>query len=116
MPYDPSAQDGKVISLTVRSDARTATGPTVGQANVQQPMTRDALAQALDALLVAQFELCGNDPHPTRASLSEMRFRQARESLDDGIATLKRLMESADLPAPTERPASPRPDEFYAAD
>jgi hypothetical protein len=122
MPYDQSAQDGKVISLAVRSDARIAAGSTGGHATPPQPLTRDGVGEALDALLVAQFELCGNDPHPTRALLSEMRFRQAREALEDGIAILKRLIESADLPAPTDRlPAPPdrpasRPDEVYAAD
>jgi hypothetical protein len=122
MPYDQSAQDGKVISLAVRSDARIVAGSGGARATIPRPPTRDAVAKALDALLVAQFELCGNDPHPTRASLSETRFRQARQALEDGIAILKRLIESADLPAPTSVPAltnqpvPPRPDEIYAAD
>jgi hypothetical protein len=113
MRYDRSANDGKVISLPERADGRIATRPI---APLEQPLPRDALGEALDALLLAQFELCGHDPHPTRASLSEMRFRQARESLDAGIAKLKRLAEGADLPASIDPPAQPHEDDVYAAD
>lgn len=82
-------------------------------------MTAEALRPVLDTLLVAQFELCGLDPHPTRAALSEMRFRQAREALAAGIAMLRSLSTAS-----TEaRPASsslPRRDtelrEVRAAD
>jgi hypothetical protein len=116
MRYDRSANDGKVISLPERADGRIATRPIAPQAALEQPLPRDALGEALDALLLAQFELCGHDPHPTRASLSEMRFRQARESLDAGIAKLKRLAEGADLPASIDPPAQPHEDDVYAAD
>ena len=116
MRYDRSANDGKVISLPERANGRIATRPIARQAAVQQPLPRDVLGEALDALLLAQFELCGHDPHPTRASLSEMRFRQAREALEAGIATVKRMAEGADLPASIEPPAPPRQDDVYAAD
>lgn len=116
MLYDRSANDGKVISLPERADGRTATRPIAQRAAVRQALPRDVLEEALSALLVAQFELCGHDPHPTRASLSETRFRQAREALEAGIATLKRLAEGADFPASIGPAAPPRQDDVHAAD
>lgn len=109
-------QDGNVISLPGRSDRPSTAPPTASEPSAEQRAARDALVRALDALLVAQFELCGLDPHPTRASLSEMRFRQAREALEEGIDVLRDLMGGDDRPAPIERPTPPRQDEVYAAD
>ena len=126
MRYDRSVQDGNVISLPGRPDARMASQPAEREPALRHPQALHALAKALDALLVAQFELCGLDPHPTRASLSETRFRQAREALEDGIAQVKQLVAGGALPAaadcpPTFDPTAPlepaaRQDEIYAAD
>ena len=116
MRHDRNADNDNVISLPERTEGRIATRPTARQPAAQPPLPRDALGDALDALLIAQFELCGHDPHPTRASLSETRFRQAREALDAGIAVLRRLAEGADLPVPIDLPTGPNEDDVYAAD
>src|SRR5689334_4263942 len=65
MRYDRSVQDGNVISLPGRPDARMASQPAEREPALRHPQALHALAKALDALLVAQFELCGLDPHPT---------------------------------------------------
>lgn len=120
MAYDRDDQDRKVISLTERYDSRATTKPIDRPAPPRQE-SLDALSKALDALIVAQFELCGDHPHPTRASLSEMRFRQAREALDNGIALLRSAIDQTAIePAVDERQRSvdrpQRIDDIYAAD
>jgi hypothetical protein len=106
MAYDRDDQDRKVISLTERYDSRVTTK------SIERPFpprqdSRDALSRALDALVVAQFELCGDHPHPTRASLSEMRFRQAREALENGITLLRTAIEETGIaPSVDERQRS----------
>lgn len=120
MAYDRDDQDRKVISLTQRYDSRVTT-KSIERPFPPRQISKDALSEALDALIVAQFELCGDHPHPTRASLSEMRFRQAREALENGIALLKTAIDETGIaPSVDERQRSvdrPRDlDDIYAAD
>ena len=120
MAYDRDDQDCKVISLTERYDSR-ATTKSIERPSPPRQEARDAMSKALDALIVAQFELCGDQPHPTRASLSEMRFRQAREALEKGMALLKSAIDETGTDALVdERQRSvDRPqhlDDIYAAD
>ncbi|MFI4953457.1 MAG: hypothetical protein ACHP7M_09990 [Burkholderiales bacterium] len=88
LPPDP---DRKVISLNERYESQNRAKPVAPQMLAPAVSGPDTLRTTLDTLLVAQFELCGVEPHPTRASLSEMRFRQACEALATGIALLRKL-------------------------
>ncbi len=98
--------NGKVIKLNDRPEHRNRTGPIVQQTTPGRGPSVDGLRAVLDTLLVAQFELCGVDPHPTRASLSEMRFRQALEALAAGIGLLKQMAADA-TPSPAIHPGLP---------
>jgi hypothetical protein len=99
-----------VISL----DARYTGSPRSKAVAPASPteITAEALRPVLDRLLVAQFELCGLDPHPTRAALSEMRFRQAREALGVSIALLRNLSTASTDAAPATASLPPRDNEM----
>ena len=115
MRYERIPQDGNVINLPWRS-GRPLAQPDGREPALPERVTRDELAGVLDVLLVAQFELCGLDPHPTRAALSETRFRQSREALEKSIALLRGLISRHDRTVPIDHPAPPRRDDVYAAD
>ncbi|HEY2862205.1 MAG TPA: hypothetical protein VGK37_01120 [Casimicrobiaceae bacterium] len=104
-----------VISLDARYTSPLRSKPAASASSTEK--TAKALRPVLDALLVAQFELCGLDPHPTRAALSETRFRQAREALATGIALLlENLSIASSYAAPASSSLRRRDDEVRAAD